>query len=157
MQGVFINHIHSGLFFPPLVCLKIEPNGTNVVGEDYSLTCTAMTDIPGDTFEFYWYYNNAPVNGMVDSSDTKSKLSFKPLNGSHKGEYTCKCSLKQRRGCFSRILLPNLDSSISYHLDVTGKHHHEPIIECHVVKIVSFTLYFQILSFQPLSRMISIQ
>ena len=120
--------------------LKIEPNGTNVIGKDYSLTCTPMTDIPGDEFEFSWDYNKVPTNENIDSSDTKSKLSFKRLNSSHRGEYTCKCSLKQRRGCCLKKLLPNVDSLISYHLDVTGKHHHAPIIECHVVKITSFNL-----------------
>ena len=92
MQEVIIYRVHSGVF-PPLVRLEIEPNGTNVIGKDYSLTCTAMTDIPGDTFEFSWYH-------IINTDNKKkvgatSELSFRPLKSSDKGKYTCECSLKQ--------------------------------------------------------------
>ena len=132
MQEVIINHVHSGIFtiFSSLVHLEIEPNGTKA---EYSLTCTAMTDISGDKFEFSWVSDAEEKVDPIVTSDKKSQLLFKPLKSSHKGMYTCKCSVKQRCGC----LLPNLHSSISYYLDVTGKHHHAPIIECHIVKTVN--------------------
>ena len=132
MQGVIINHVHSGVFtiFSSLAHLEIEPSGTKVIGENYSLKCTATTEIPGDKFEFSWVTD---AEDPIVTSDKKDELLFNRLKSSHKGTYTCKCSVKQRCGCFSG----KLHSTISYYLDVTGKHHHAPIIECHVVKTVN--------------------
>ena len=102
--------------------LEIEPSGTKVSGKNYSLTCSATTEIPCDKFEFSWVSDAEEKVAPIATSDKKGELLFNPLKSSHKGTYTCKCSVKQRCGCFPGKLLPNLHSTISYYLDVPGKH-----------------------------------
>ena len=86
--------------------MTTNSSDSNIVGEEFSLTCSATltvirdsqqsSDIPSSPFEWFFGPNNASLpSGVIpvaiNNGDTyTSTLQFFPLIQSHAGKYTCR-------------------------------------------------------------------
>ena len=99
-------------FVQHLVHVAISSSGSGIIGESYSLTCTAILvdpvplplDVPPPTFEWFFGLNGSvslssgviPMANVTASSNNSinitytSTLEFSPLIQSHAGMYTCR-------------------------------------------------------------------
>ena len=93
-----------------LVHVAISSSGSRIIGESYSLTCTAIlvdpvplpSNVPPPTFEWFFGLNSSvslpsgviPIATVTASSNDSitytSTLEFSPLIQSHAGMYTCR-------------------------------------------------------------------
>ena len=87
--------------------MTIYSSGSNIVGEEFSLTCSATltvkqgsqqsSHIPSAPFEWSFGPNNVSLPSSVtptavnhNGTTYTSTLQFSPLNQSHAGIYTCR-------------------------------------------------------------------
>ena len=99
-------------FVQQLVHVSISSSGSSIIGESYSLICTAIlvdpvplpSDVPPPTFEWFFGLNGSvslssgviPMATVTASSNNSinitytSTLQFSPLIQSHAGMYMCR-------------------------------------------------------------------
>ena len=74
------------------------PSGTNTVGEQYTLTCSASVGGTTDTPSFQWLGPDGTMiittdSLMITDSPSSSILQFNPLQSSHEGNYACQVTV----------------------------------------------------------------
>ena len=78
--------------------VAITPSGSNTVGEQYTLTCSASVGGTAVVPSFQWLGPDGTMVTTTDSlmiTDTPSSsiLQFDPLQSSHEGNYTCQVTV----------------------------------------------------------------